>query len=33
MVDDQLAIGEIVEIEIRQRRLKGQVVKLPFYKQ
>ncbi len=32
MVEEGLAIGETIEIEVRQRRLKGQVVKLPFYK-
>lgn len=32
MVTNSLAIGETVEIEVRQKRLKGEVVKLPFYK-
>lgn len=32
MVSDNLAIGETVEIEVRNRRLKGEVHKLPFYK-
>ncbi len=32
MVSHNLAIGERVEIEVRNRRLKGEVLKLPFYK-
>jgi aminomethyltransferase len=32
MVTGDLAIGEKVDIEVRGRRLKGDVVKLPFYK-
>ncbi len=32
MVSRDLAIGETVEIEVRGRRLKGEVMKLPFYK-
>lgn len=33
MVSENLAIDEEVEIEIRSRRLRAQVVKLPFFKQ
>jgi aminomethyltransferase len=32
MVKGDLALGEAVEIEIRGRKLKGHVIKLPFYK-
>jgi aminomethyltransferase len=31
MVDQNLALGERVEVEVRNHRLEGQVVKLPFY--
>lgn len=31
MVQEDLALGEGVEIEVRGRKLKGQVIKLPFY--
>ncbi|MDP1836837.1 MAG: glycine cleavage system aminomethyltransferase GcvT [Chlamydiales bacterium] len=32
MVNSNLAIGEMIEIEVRGRRLRSEVVKLPFYK-